>query len=143
MAKTKPKGFSPARKFAWNTETQTEGLWREIDDGAAKLKIARFNNPEHQAYLRRLREENAKLLENPDSEESQTKLNEIASKAMAAHILKDWEGIQDEEGNDLPYSKEAAYQLLSDYEEFSNLVFSLSTDVEQYRKYKEADAVKN
>lgn len=143
MAETKSKGFSPARKFAWNTEAQTEGLWREIDDGAAKLKIARFNHPEHQAYLRRLREENAKLLENPDSEESQTKLNEIASKAMAAHILKDWEGIQDEEGNDLPYSEEAAYQLLSDYEEFSNLVFYLSTEVEQYRKYKEADAVKN
>lgn len=143
MAKTKSKGFSPARKFAWNTETQTEGLWREIDDGAAKLKIARFNNPEHQAYLRQLREENAKLLENPDSEESQTKLGEIANKAMAAHILKDWEGIQDEEGNEIAFSEDAAYQLLSDYEEFSNLVFSLSTEVEQYRKYKEADAVKN
>ena len=62
---------------------------------------------------------------------------------MAAHILKDWEGIQDEEGNEIAFSEDAAYQLLSDYEEFSNLVFSLSTEVEQYRKYKEADAVKN
>ena len=143
MAKSKSKGFSPARKFAWNTEAQTEGLWRDIEGGEAKLKIARFNNPEHQAYLRRLREENSKLLENPDSEESQAKLAEIANKAMAAHILKDWEGIQDEESNDLPFSEEAAYQLLSEYEEFSNLVFSLSTEAEQYRKYKEADAVKN
>ena len=136
-------GFSPARKFSWNHEAESEGVWREAFGGTARLKVARFNNPAHTAMLRKLRSEHEEALKNPESEEGQRVLALIGNQAMAAHILKGWEGIQDEEGKELPFSVEAAEYLMNRFEEFGNTVFQLSLDAEQYRKYREDDAVKN
>lgn len=139
----KLKGFSPARKFAWDTEATEQGVWRSVFDGAAELKIARFNNPKHNALLRRLREENDELLKDDSTDEAQAKLLEISGLALAETVLVDWRGILDEDGNELPYSKEAAYDLLKNYEEFADLVFNLSLESEQYRRFKEGEALKN
>jgi len=139
----KLKGFSPARKFAWGKGAEEQGVWRTVFDGAAELKIARFNNPKHNALLRRLRDENEELLKDETTEKAQSKLLEISGLAMAETVLTDWRGILDEDGNELPYSKEAAYDLLKNYEEFADLVFNLSLETEQYRRFKEGEAVKN
>ena len=139
----KLKGFSPARKFAWDKGAEEQGVWRTVFDGAAELKIARFNNPKHNALLRRLRDENEELLKDETTEKAQSKLLEISGLAMAETVLTDWRGILDEDGNELPYSNEAAYDLLKNYEEFADLVFNLSLETEQYRRFKEGEAVKN
>lgn len=137
------KGFSPVRKFSWDTEAAEQGVWRTVFDGAAELKIARFNNPKHNAMLRRLREENEDVLKDDTTEEAQAKLLEISGLAMAETVLTDWRGILDEDGNELPYSKEAAFDLLKNYEEFADVVFNLSLETEQYRRFKESESVKN
>ena len=132
-------GFSPARKFSWNSEAESEGIWREAFGGTARLKVARFNNPAHTA----MRSEHEEVLKNRESEEGLRVLALIRNQAMASHILKGWEGIQDEDGKELPFSVEAAEDLMTRFEEFGNTVFQLSLDAEQYRKYREDDAVKN
>ena len=137
------KGFSPVRRYTMDSDAETKGVWRDIEGGAARLKLARFNNPEHTALLRSLRNEHAEVLENPSTPEAQKVLEQIGNQALAAHILLDWEGILGEDGESpLPFTPENVAALLA-LEEFSALVFSLSTEVEQYRKYKEEKAVKN
>lgn len=142
-AKQALKGFSPVRRFAWNKELETQGVWREIEDGAAKLKIARFNNPDHVSTLQKLRLEHEEELRNPDTEEAQKLTLELSTRAMAQSVLVGWEGILDEEGKELPYSAEAAFELLTELDEFSGLVFNLSLENEQYRKFQEDKAAKN
>lgn len=140
----KVKGFSPARKFKYDDKALNEGTWVEIEDGAAKLLIARFNNEAHAEYLRKERAKNTKLLEDDSSAESQKLLRDLGNRAMAKFVLKGWEGILDEDGeSELPYSEEAAFKLLDELEDFSNLVFSLSMEASRYRMYEEGRAVKN
>lgn len=136
------KGFSPVRKFKNDDDAISNGVWREIEDGAAKLLIARWNNPAHQAYMRAQHELHGKVLEK-DDDVSAKKWEEITNFALANHILKGWDGIVDEYGDALPFSAETALQLIADLPEFGNLVFQLSSEVEQYRAFKVADAVKN
>ncbi len=61
---------------------------------------------------------------------------EIQNKCVAKHILVDWRNLQDDEGNDIPYSYEKAFELLQDpeNEEFRKLVISLSEESEVFRK---------
>ena len=144
MSKTKVKGFSVARSFKNDEAAVNNGVWREVFDGSARLLVARYNNDAHTAYLRTERAKEAKLLENSESEEAQKFLEDLGNRALAKHILKGWEGILDEDGEtEVLFSEEAAYKLLTDYVEFSNLVFSLSMEVDQYRAYAEGKAVKN
>ena len=142
VKKNTVRGFSPARKFAWNKEAEIGGLWRDIEDGAAQLKIARFNNPEHTAFLRQVREENLKLIE-VGGKEADEFLTDLGNKAMSKYILTDWKGIQDADGNEVEYSADVAYEMMTAYPEFSELVFSLSLDTERYRLYQEDKAAKN
>lgn len=137
------KGFSPLRRYKNDDAAVEQGVWREVEGGAAKLLIARFNNSAHQEYLRAERVKHAnKLSEN--SKDNDDFLIELGNRAMSKHILKGWEGILDEDGvTPLPFNEDNAYKLLSEVEEFSTLVFNLSMDAEQYRLYREEDAVKN
>ncbi|WP_274584095.1 hypothetical protein V9W64_10890 [Neisseria leonii] len=141
------RGISLVRKYREDKKAVSEGVWRDYADGAAKLLIARFNNPGHSEFLRAERKKHSEILDDEarsESPEATEILVEMGNRAMAKFILKGWEGILDEDGETpLPFSEENAYALLSEFDEFSAEVFRLSTEVEQYRLYKEADAVKN
>lgn len=136
------KGFSPIRAFKNDDVAVSNGVWRDIEDGAAKLLIARWGNPAHQEYLRVQREQNIDVLDK-DNDESKALWDEISNRSISMHILKGWEGILDENGKAIEFTSEVAYDLLSQLPEFSNLVFSLSTESEQYRFFREREAVKN
>lgn len=61
---------------------------------------------------------------------------EIQNKCIAKHVLLDWRHLQDDDGNDIPYSYEKAVELLQDpeNEEFRKVVVSLSEEAEVFRK---------
>lgn len=141
--KTQLKGFSPVRKFKNDENAVNNGVWCDIEGGVARLLLSRWNNEAHQAYARAEKEKHAKVLEKEGSLEASKVWEGITNRSLALHILKGWEGILDEDGNELPFTPENALKLVEELPEFGSMIFELSTDVERYRLYKVEDAVKN
>lgn len=146
-AKQKLKGFSPTRRYKNDSAAVSGGVWRDYADGAARLLVARYQNPEHEAFIRAEREKHPEFTEGgekADTAEAKAFFLELGNRGLAQFILKGWEGILDEDGEtELKYSSEAAFKLLTELEEFSDDVFRLSLEAEQYRAYKADAAVKN
>lgn len=139
--KAAKKGFSVARRYAMDTATEVKGLWFDFEDGA-RLQVARYGNPEHVKLERQLEAEYAAKLESKDREVQTEARTELNRRVFAHTLLKDWEGILDENEKELPYSVEAAEQLL-EFPEFFGAVLEFATQVEKFRKYKQDAAVKN
>lgn len=61
---------------------------------------------------------------------------EIQNRCIAKHVLVDWRNLQDDNGVDIPYSYEKAYELLQDPEntDFRKLIVDLSEESEVFRK---------
>lgn len=61
---------------------------------------------------------------------------EIQNKALAKHVLLGWKNLQDDEGQDIPYSEQTAYDLLCDPEnlEFRKIIIGLAEESEVFRK---------
>lgn len=56
--------------------------------------------------------------------------------AVAQHILVGWENIEDDSGNPIPYTAEAAAEILSDprYRDIYDFVLQESSDLDSYRE---------
>lgn len=144
--KVENQAVSFLRKFAF-ADTQETGEWVEVQ--GARLRIARFGNPNHQTVemgvREKLRSEFDKLLtlgEDQRKERERELENQIRVETFAKAILLDWENVADPEGNPIEYTVEQGITHL-EMPEFFAIVADHSLDVEQYRKFKEAEAVKN
>lgn len=94
----------------------TDAKWVESD--GSKLLIASIDNPKYQVGLQRLRREiqrhdarfamgEAGVIEGEKTEyEGQCYL-------LANHVIRDWDGVKDEDGNPLPFSAQNAEALLA------------------------------
>jgi hypothetical protein len=107
------------------------GVWMEHDDTTSFL-VARMGNKKFQTYFQKLirpyqRQFDAGKL----SAEKQT---DIMCKCMAKTVLLDWRGLT-MDGEEIEYSEERAYELLSmeGADEFRDLVTSYAQDAEAYR----------
>lgn len=127
-----------AANFKTDKNAEITGVWHDLIDG--KIKIARFNNPVYQKVLRRLVTPHSQVL-NTGSEEAQELLTKLTTEAMAEAILVDWEGLQDE-GVDLPYSKENAFAMMVKYPDFREIVSQKATTLKFYREEYLRESVK-
>lgn len=104
-------------------QAQRESVkWMEFDKDT-KVLLASTDNTEYRVamerHVRRMQRNDDRFAEGEvgvvDGE-----LTDLQSHAMllARFVLKDWEGVQDEDGNRLNYSPEAAAQLLEFNPEF-------------------------
>jgi hypothetical protein len=62
---------------------------------------------------------------------------------MAEAIIADWENVTDRDGNQVPYSKEAALKFLTDLPELSDELAQLCLNIDNYREGREGDITKN
>lgn len=135
------KGFSPFRRFAMDKSAETEGVWFDYEEGS-RLLVARYGNLRHVAAERELERKNEIELDSDDI----TKVAELRMamnvELFAKTVLKGWEGIVDENGKDFPYTYENAKTLL-ELPEFFGAVVDFASEIDRFRKFKEADAVKN
>lgn len=67
--------------------------------------------------------------------------DEITYKHLAEGIIADWEGVYDVNGNEIPYSPEAAYKFLSHpkLREFRDKVADLSVDLSNFISKQETE----
>lgn len=99
------------RNHATDPNKQEQGSWIDIDDEIS-IKVRRLNSDAsrkarqeaEKPYTSQLREKNppADILE------------KVFVEQLARGVIADWKGIQDEEGNEIPYSGDVAVELLSD-----------------------------
>jgi hypothetical protein len=126
--------------YGTDTSLENEGMWIGLK-GDIKIKITYFGNKKNKSYLEKLRAPYKTQIRkgtlDPSIEE------ELTLKAMSRFVLVDWEGMTTQEGKELPYSVENAYQILKELPHFANEVADLSTSMDTFRAEQIEDAVKN
>lgn len=138
----KIQGFSPKRKFSNDPVSEVDGVWFDYE-GGSRLLVARYGNPEHVKLERQLETKMASRLQTGDEHDKVDARMELNRRAFSRAVLKGWEGILDEDGEtELAYSPEAAEDLLK-LPEFFGAVFEFAHTADEFRKYREAEAVKN
>lgn len=126
--------------FKTNVESEQEGVWVDIGSGA-RIKVARMNNFAYEDEIRRLGKPHLRAIR-LGTLENET-LEKITIKAFSLHILKDWDGIDDDEGEPIPFSSAKAEELMTDYRDFYRMVQEFANEQDLYRKAEQEDAEGN
>lgn len=127
------------KQFGTNGSKEIEGAWIDLGEGAS-LKVARLGNKENRALIQKLTAPHRVALRN--GKLGDDVIERITIEAMAATILLDWKGIE-LDGKALPYSRENAIKLLTEYKDFREQVSAFAADIALFQDEEEAAAVKN
>lgn len=126
--------------FKTDKDAEQQGVEHYIGGGVT-LRIARQNNPAYREYI-------AQLIR-PYREEVEAKnladdvWVELINKAMSKTILVGWDGIKDDNGNEIQYTPEKALDFLSQMPDFREVVSAFSTNMENYRVSELEKDIKN
>lgn len=127
------------KNYGTNKVLENEGVWVDLGDGAS-IKVARVGNKENTTLVKRLTAPHKVAIRaNKLPDEIWEK---ITIEAVASTILLDWKGLK-EDGKLIPYSKENAVQLLTDYKDFRDQVSGLSSELALFQAEDEAAVTKN
>lgn len=127
------------KEFVTNKKLEDEGAWVDIgDDGA--IKVARAGNKKAIAHMRTISAPYTSQIrfgKLPDDVATK-----IAIETIAETILLDWKGIT-YDGKPLPYSKENAIRLLTESEDFRELVSNISSERKTFQQELDEAITKN
>lgn len=118
-------------RYKTDVGAELNGAWIAIGDGA-ELLVARAHNDNHQAALKRLQKPYTAVL-NAGGEIPKDKREAMAVEAMVETILLGWRGLQDEDGAEIPYTRENAVRLLTELPDFRATVAEIATTHETFR----------
>lgn len=116
-----------------------EGRWVPVGK-TGRLKIARMNNEKYREYVKKQTKPYRSAIRAGTVDDEL--MTEIVVRAMARHILLDWEGIT-EKKVPITYTIEKAEELLRTKEPFRELVASLATDQQLFQEAEVEEAEKN
>ena len=117
--------------FKTDRTRETQGVWVDIGDGA-RLLIARLNNERYKQVFLNVSKPYKTQVRMGTLEESLAE--DILCKCYSKAVLLGWDGLQDDEGKDVQYSEEKAYELLRTLPDFRQLVEDFATARELYRQ---------
>ncbi|SDF83706.1 hypothetical protein [Thalassobaculum litoreum] len=127
-------------EFKTDIEKEAEGVWHTIgyneDESPVRIKVARLGNS---AWLKAYNKIPPAIRDAAQkgtlSGPMEVSYDKQAARCTAEHVLVDWQGFTDEEGNNLPYSVDTAAAILADPEHrpFRNLVTRFAQDDDAYR----------
>jgi len=116
-------------------------------DGVS-FKVRGFSNRDYQAAI-----SNERSKAGPDKRKDgringdilPEAFSEMVNRCMVDHILIDWTGLEDDEENAIPYSRETAMKFLSDpdYRPLSDAIYAAAREVEQIVENRIAASEKN
>jgi hypothetical protein len=130
------------KNYAIDLSKEESGVWQDFEGGIS-LCIRRLNS---EASLKAREEaEKPHKLKARNGSLSDDVVEDIATRQLAFGVISDWKGITDENGDEIPYSGQTAYEFLSDPElkDFRIFVFQYATDRASYKKDLDEDSVKN
>lgn len=130
------------RNYATDSKKEEEGVWKEFD-GGIKLKLRRLSSKASQdarkeaekPYTSQLREKE------PDTEI----LEKVFIQQLARGVIVDWEGVQDEDGKEIPFTPDLGVELLSDeaLKDFRGEVIGFAISRDTFKAEANKDAVGN
>ncbi len=126
------------KSFAVDQEKSEEGVWFPYED--ASFLVARSRSRKYRQEIERLSRKYKRQIDMGTL--SRDKSEEIVTRAMANTILNGWSGsvALSESGEQLPYNRENAFLLLSEFPDFRDLVSLWSQDLENFQtEEKESD----
>lgn len=133
-------------KLKTDTTAAKEGVWVTMTEDF-KVKIARSNSPEFQSFMhKRARGKGRRFLKSGAVDSAALEaMKPIMKEALARCLIVDWKGLQDEAGNEIPYSEEKAVEIFTDpaYEDLFNDVLEAAQDQELYRAEEDASDAGN
>ena len=111
-------------------KTSSEGQWVDVG-GGLRIKVARIGNPDYEEEIRKLakpfmRQMRLGTMNVEDMEK-------LAMKAVAKHVIQDWENLEDEQGKNIVFSKDKALELFEEYRDFYNIVKEIAGEAEIFR----------
>lgn len=125
------------KQFDFDPAKDLDGVWQSVGD--SQFLVARDGNPNFESVRQRKVAEHRDALLKGD--EAAAKLYEqILIESCAETILLGWKNVQFR-GKDLPYSQEAALEMLKMYG-FRNIIVRMAGDVDLYLREEEAADVK-
>lgn len=115
--------------FETDADAETRGVWFKDHATGVRLLVAHGDNEKYADYLQQLIRPYISLVQS-NSPEGYRFLRKVEAKAKARFVFLGWEGLTDEEGNAIPYSKEQALEFLTDrkYRKIKRLVDVFSSD---------------
>lgn len=125
--------------FATDESAEKQGVI--VEYGTAKFKVARKGNQAYRKLLGKLYKMNRFVLESK-GDAAEKKSDEILSTVISQTILLGWEGVTSN-GKPLPYSQEAAYDLLLKLKEFRAFIDNASEELERFKLHQEDEDEKN
>jgi len=122
--------------FATDLGLEENGVWVEIGDGASLL-IARMGNPKYNEHVRRTAQPYKRQVRNGTMDENLSA--KLLNASIAATILLDWKGLEDDKGKEIKYTRATAEQLLGDLKDFRALVVEIATEQQTFRRAEMAE----
>lgn len=119
-------------KFKANKELENNGVDFALDDKTS-FRVRRFgpNNPKMKAAHAQYFKPYAYQLEKGLLADE--KVKEINLRMFIDTCLVSWEGVEDEKGNPIEFSKEAAYDVLKDNSDIADALYKYSQEATNYR----------
>lgn len=106
-----------------------EGSWAPYE--GSKFKIAYAGNVKFARVKDRIEKPHRRMIEKGQVDPADQRKWLI--QGLAEAILVDWDGVTDDDGNSVAYSKAAAIQALTNSEELRDFVMSYSMELANYR----------
>ena len=91
-----------------SVEVSTEAVWVTYDEDF-RLLLRRWNNPAFKKEVKKLQRPLLKGLRRGSSQ-AETAMESVQQRAASKHVLVGWSGLEDSEGNEIPYSPEKALE---------------------------------
>jgi len=107
----------------YNPATFTEGVWTDIMGG--QFKVARAGNPEYDAALER---SGYRKIDDPE------KKQRALFRSIAEAILRDWSGVVDAHGDEIPYTTPNAVDVLAENPDLVNRILHEANDLTNFRR---------
>ena len=128
----KVKAMAKLSQFKQDVSKSEEGVKVDLGDGL-QVTVARIGNKKYQDFIRKATKPYQQAIRNKTLSDSI--YEKIMVEAMADSILLGWEGMEDDHGDLIPYSKDMALEILSDpaYADFKQLVNDLANEQETFR----------
>jgi len=121
------------KMFGTDKKLEKDGVWHDLGSGV-RIRVARIGTPEYLQTVRKLAQPHSSLAKRIADDTAVVDDNDlkifrsIEAKALAKHVLVDWEGItESDEPNSkpVPYSEEAAEAYITDSDDFRKLLVEL------------------
>lgn len=127
-------------RFKMDETKEEQGVWVNFGSGI-RVKIRRFKSKASQNARKELEKPFTAELRRGPLEESIAE--DLLLKQMAKAIIVDWEGVTDEEGEEILCTYEAKYEVLKALPEFRDEIAAVAIDRDSFKSSLDEEGEKN